>query len=118
MKKKPTTKKVKTATYGEIVAKRYKKQYYDGRRKAWKATEVLALVDRLMKGEKLTVEDVKARVEEIRRIAVDDEVAHSTEDDLHQNVLSAIAEGSCDDPAACAKEALKTRDIKFARWCA
>lgn len=33
---------------------------------------------------------------------------------LHQEVLRAIAEGRCNDPAACADEALRTID----RWLA
>jgi len=40
------------------------------------------------------------------------------EDSLHQDVLAAIGNGTCDDPAACARAALITLGIDFARWCA
>lgn len=50
----------------------------------------------------------------------DDEVAHSMEDDLREAVLEGMVRdgwsgGSCREMAA---EVLKTRDLKFARWCA
>ena len=65
----------------------------------------------------LTVDDVRRRVEEIRAIAGDDEAAHSDEDSLHELVLRAIADGA-PNAAELAAEALKTGEIKFARWCA
>jgi hypothetical protein len=68
--------------------------------------------------EKLTVAEVERRVEDIRAMAGDDESAHGAEDSLHSDVLAAIANGVCDDSAACAKAALATHDIEFARWCA
>lgn len=68
--------------------------------------------------DRLTVVDVIARVEDIRKMADDDEAAHGSEDGLYERVLQAIADGTCEDPAVCAREALKTRDINFARWCA
>lgn len=66
----------------------------------------------------MTVDDVKEMVANIAILAGDAEAAHSAEDDLHQDVLRAIANGDCDDPKSCAAEALKTLDIKFERWCA
>jgi hypothetical protein len=66
----------------------------------------------------MNIEDVELRVENIRERAGDDEVAHGMEDDLHQDVLRAIAAGTCSDPVGCAASALKTCDIDFARWCA
>ena len=66
----------------------------------------------------MTINEVKARVAEIAGMIRDDEMAHSNEDDLHQAVLHAISVGECDDPAACAREALKTLDLDFERWCA
>lgn len=70
------------------------------------------------KPQKMTVEFVRAAVAEIEHIGGDDERAHSHEDTLHQAVLLAIAERTCDDPQACAKEALRTLDLDFSRWCA
>lgn len=65
----------------------------------------------------LTVKEVIRRVEEIRAIAVDDEVAHGREDDLHQDVLRAIAAGAS-NPVGLASCALETTHIEFSRWCA
>ncbi len=66
----------------------------------------------------LTKEHVIQRVADIAASAGDDEGAHGMEDKLHQDVLQAIAMGTCDDPVGCATEALKTLSIDFARWCA
>lgn len=66
----------------------------------------------------MTPEDVRKEVAQIKYRAGDDEAAHSMEDKLHQDVLLAIAEGRCADPAACAREALATRSIEFSRWYA
>lgn len=67
---------------------------------------------------KLTVADILQRVADIQALADDPEVAHSCEDALHSDVLAAIAQGACDDPAACAAAALTTQAIDFPRWCA
>lgn len=66
----------------------------------------------------MTREQVARRVDAIAAYADDDEAAHGMEDRLHQDVLQAIAAGQCDDPKACAAEALKTLAIEFERWCA
>lgn len=65
----------------------------------------------------MTPADVRDRVEAIRQAVGDDEVAHGMEDELHFDVLTAIAGGEI-DADALAKEAIKTLDIDFARWCA
>jgi hypothetical protein len=66
----------------------------------------------------MTVDEVKARVEEIRNMAGDDEAAHGMEDKLHQDVLRAIANRECPNPARLAYRALETKEIDFSRWCA
>lgn len=69
----------------------------------------------------MTADDVKRRVEQIRDIWVrdgDEERCHSMEDELRSDVLFAIADGVVEDPEAVASAALRTDDIKFARWCA
>lgn len=66
----------------------------------------------------MTPEWIEGQVRDIEAIAGDDEMAHGAEDQLHQEVLAAIANGETSDPAACARAALKTQNIKFARWCA
>lgn len=71
----------------------------------------------------MTVEEVIARVEEIRKIRGDDEMAHVYEDRLFSDVLHFIAEDSRRDGfrteyVDLAREALKTQEIHFARWYA
>lgn len=65
----------------------------------------------------ITVEECRARVEAIRAAAEDDEAAHGMEDDLHFDVLKAIAAGASNGKAL-ATEAIKTAQIEFARWTA
>lgn len=48
----------------------------------------------------------------------DNEVAHAMEDALRADVLAAIADGICTDPAECARLALSTDDLDFCRWFA
>lgn len=66
----------------------------------------------------MNVLQVQAAVALISTVAGDDERAHGAEDELHQALLRSIADGTCENPKACAAEALKTLDIDFARWCA
>lgn len=66
----------------------------------------------------MTLDEIRAEVERIRGVANDYEVAHGWEDDLHQSVLAAIRDGTCEAPPAAAMIALTTRDIDFARYCA
>ena len=68
-----------------------------------------------VRGDPMTVLEVRARVEEIRALANDGERAHSLEDQLHRDVLRAIASGIGGDMLAA--EALKTLEIEFSRWC-
>jgi hypothetical protein len=69
----------------------------------------------------LTTKEVRERVKSLAKRAAareDAEELHATEDALYADVLSAIAKGKCEDPGACARAALKTRDIQFERYCA
>lgn len=66
----------------------------------------------------LTVEEVRARIEDIKAVVADAERAHSLEDSLYEDILRAIATDRCDDPKGCAAAALSTQDIDFPRWCA
>lgn len=65
----------------------------------------------------MTVQDIADKIAEIKAEANDDESAHCDEDDLHLAVLKAIADGA-PNPAELAAEAIKTREIRFWRWCA
>ncbi len=61
--------------------------------------------------------DVGAVVDAIKRLAGDDEVAHSLEDDLHVAVLRLVAAGH-PEARELAAAALETVDVDFARHCA
>ncbi len=65
----------------------------------------------------MDVVDVRKRVEQIRGVVADDEAAHSREDRLWEDVLTAIAKADCPE-AKLALAALETRHIEFGRWCA
>lgn len=65
----------------------------------------------------MTVDDVKQRIEEIKALASDDEVAHSKEDSLRHAVLKAIAAGA-PNAAGLASAVLLTSEIDFRRWYA
>ena len=65
----------------------------------------------------MTTEEVKKRVTAINKIAWDDEAAHSQEDRLYADVLRYLAAG-LGEAAELAREALKTEEIAFGRWCA
>ena len=66
----------------------------------------------------MTIKDIQEAIEKIEAVKNDDEAAHTYEDDLHKDVLHAIADGTAEDPRAMAELTLTTVDIKFARWCA
>lgn len=66
----------------------------------------------------MTVKDVEHAIAKIDSCKGDDEAAHSYEDDLHMDVLRAIADGEAESPVEMAALALTTKDIDFARWCA
>ena len=57
---------------------------------------------------------------ELEKMKEDDEAAHNYEDALRKRVLEDIASGaySAKECAAFAKETLRTKKVKFSRWCA
>ena len=65
----------------------------------------------------MEIEDVRARLETIRRIAELDDAAHIEQDALWVDVLRAIAAGAA-RPAELAAAAVEARDIEFSRWYA
>ncbi len=67
--------------------------------------------------EPLTIHDVVTRVKAIELMSGDDEAAHGAEDKLWGDVLLSIQNGST-HPHELAREALKTKELKFSRWCA
>ncbi len=66
----------------------------------------------------MNADQVRQRIATIADTAGDPEVAHSHEDALYLDLLTAIAKGECDDPQACAREAVKSAEMDFPRWCA
>jgi hypothetical protein len=74
-------------------------------------------VDRAQPDVTLTAEDIARRLAEIHAVRDDDEDAHGRTDDLHRDVLAAIAMGA-PDPALLAAAALRTETLDFARWSA
>lgn len=66
----------------------------------------------------LTLKEIRRKVIEIKKLVTeaDNEVAHGEEDRLHQLVLQAIANGTCEHPALAARVALLTKKIHFDRW--
>lgn len=65
----------------------------------------------------VTLEEVASRVATIEASSGDFEAAHAMEDDLHIDVLRAIAHGNS-DPVGLASEALRSLAIPFNRACA
>ncbi|WP_297952990.1 hypothetical protein [uncultured Lactobacillus sp.] len=64
------------------------------------------------------VNEVKKWVDSIKDSRSDFEAAHVLEDELYLKILRGIADGTCEDPQQVAKEAIKTQDINFPRYCA
>lgn len=62
----------------------------------------------------MKISEVTKMVEHIKEISNDDEMAHSAEDGLYITVLEEIAKGT-KNAQKLAAEALKARDIDFAR---
>jgi len=67
---------------------------------------------------KMSVMDVRARVEIIGSLGLEneEEIAHRKEDELHQDVLRAIASGNVTDARDVAREALSTLQFDHDRW--
>lgn len=63
----------------------------------------------------ITLEEIKKRLKEIKRLRHDDEEAHIRQDDLYLDVLTAIASGA-ENAKQLAAEAIKAEDIEFDRW--
>lgn len=61
------------------------------------------------------VADVEAAVAKISELAEDSEAAHEAEDGLYEQILRAAADGL--DIREAAAVALRTKDLKFERWC-
>lgn len=63
--------------------------------------------------------EIKKRVEEIKEVKHDPEVAHALEDQLFYNFVNAIKDNDFDDledVVYAAEEVMKVREIEFGRW--
>ena len=65
----------------------------------------------------LTVQGVRMAVRAIRDEQANYDAAHCDEDSLYEKVLRAIARGTAEDVQGCARAALRTKTLKFARHC-
>lgn len=65
----------------------------------------------------ITIDEATARVAEIQQQDCP-ESFHRMEDQLHQDVLRAIADGTAEDPCELARLALSTLDVDMERWYA
>lgn len=65
----------------------------------------------------MTLSEIKRRLKRIEEESGDPETAHDLEDILFEDVLCAIA-GGVENPSELADAALRSKKIKFQRWCA
>lgn len=65
----------------------------------------------------MNLKEVKKIVNDIKESVVDFEGAHELEDDLYEAVLKEVVSGN-PESKEMAREALKTKQIDFARYCA
>ncbi|PEH04339.1 hypothetical protein CP356_05705 [Lactobacillus sp. UMNPBX5] len=65
----------------------------------------------------MNLKEVKKTVNDIKESVVDFEGAHELEDDLYEAVLKEVVSGN-PESKEMAREALKTKQIDFARYCA
>ena len=66
----------------------------------------------------MTIEQIKDRVEHIRTIADDDEMAHVAEKELLSDFVEYVASLDNASLAEKARAVLSTKDIRFSRWFA
>lgn len=66
----------------------------------------------------MLIAEIRSRIGRLKEmLGRDDESAHSMEDDLHLDVLKAIAKGS-KNAQKLAEAALKSSELGFSRHCA
>lgn len=65
----------------------------------------------------MTLSEVENMVRDINDCKDDFEMAHEMEDDLYKDVLKEVVAGN-PEAQLMAREALKTKQIDFARYCA
>lgn len=65
----------------------------------------------------MTTKEILQRIQHIKDVRSDDEVAHSQKDTLYEDFISTIAKRK-DGLGIKARLILTTKDIDFARWCA
>jgi hypothetical protein len=66
----------------------------------------------------MDLNEVKIRLEKIKKKSHDYEVAHQMEDDLYRNFIQHVGALKIADLSEMAKEVLKSKKIKFSRYTA
>ena len=68
----------------------------------------------------MNIQEIQEKVQHIRDIAGDDEMAHVEEDDLRAEFIRYVASSrhASAELREMANEVLKTEQIEFGRWCA
>jgi hypothetical protein len=67
----------------------------------------------------MSKKDVMKILMQIKKLSTTDfEAAHSMEDQLYFDVLTAIADNDCESPSLLASVALRSQKIEFIRVCA
>lgn len=67
----------------------------------------------------MNILEIKKRVDEIKEVKHDPEVAHELEDRLFYNFVDAVMNNEyedLEDAVFAAEEVMKVREIQFARW--
>jgi len=57
-----------------------------------------------------------AKIAEERDDPLGSEIAHCSADELYENVLRHIANGTAEDPQQCASEAIKVKELEIVRY--
>ncbi len=65
----------------------------------------------------MTLDEIKKRIDEIKEIAGDGEVAHKLEDELYLDFIRYVAGGNGEDLEEKATFVSSTQGIEFFRWC-
>ena len=64
----------------------------------------------------MTIEEIQASIEKIRKLSDDEERAHGEEDNLYRSFIEYIARGRPREVRRKAQLIITTKDIDFIRW--
>jgi len=66
----------------------------------------------------MNIKEAEDKIALIKQLSGDPEAAHSEEDQLYHDFIFYIASAHLGEVSRIANTILKTKDIKFVRWCA